>query len=456
MALPTRLRAVFLPGFLILVLALGIAACGDDDDDDDDDTGTPAGESPDEESPDEESPDGGGGDIGEVEVLGLWGDEELVNFQSMVAPWEDETGGSMSFTGDRAITSLLTTRVEGGSPPDVAIPAEIGLFQQFAAEGELRPLSECDGLVEMIEEEYPQSFVDLGTVDGELYGFFMKAGNKGTIFYDPAYFEENGLEALDASASFDDLVGLSDEVVATGIPAWSHGQEAGDGSGFPASDWVQQIILNEHGADVYDGLIDGSVPYTDDAVADAWQKFGQVALTEGYSLQSAQEMIATNFVDSTHPPFEEPPQAGMVYMGSFAGGFITDQFPDAVPEEDFDFFPFPGGGITGDANIVYAFDMNDSICSFLKHIASAEAQQIWVEAGGFTSVNETLSLDSYTDPVQRKAAQQLLEAPEFRFDLDDGIGGAAQTAIFEGILAFIQNPDDLESILQNVEAARTR
>ena len=150
----------------------------------------------------------------------------------------------------------------------------------------------------------------------------------------------------------------------------------------------------------FDGLIDGSVP-TDEAVVDAWEKFGQVALTEGYSLQGPEEMVALNFTDSTYPPFEDPARAGAVYMGSFAGGFITDQFPDAVPEEDFDFFPFPGGAITGDANIVYAFDMNDTICSFLKHIASAEAQQIWVELGGFTSVNETLGIELHRPGTEK-------------------------------------------------------
>jgi alpha-glucoside transport system substrate-binding protein len=309
----------------------------------------------------------------------------------------------------------------------------------------------------MIRDEYPEAFVELGTVDGTLYGFFMKAGNKGTVFYNPGFFEENGLEPLSADASFDDLLALSDDILATGTPPWSHGEEAGGGSGFPGSDWIQQIIINEHGEDVYDGLIDGSVAFTDDEVVDAWEKFGAASLTDGYTSQgSADAIIATNFVDSTYPPFEDPPEAGMVYMGSFAGGFIGDQFPDAVAEEDYDFFPFPGGAITGDANIVYAFDMNDSICSFLKHVASAEAQQIWVEAGGFTSVNENVSLDSYPDPVSQKAAQQLLEAPAFRFDLDDAIGGAVQTAIFEGVLSYLQNPDDLQSILENIEAARAR
>ena len=115
----------------------------------------------------------------------------------MVKPW----GGKVDFTGTRDITSLLTTRVEGGSPPDVAIPAEVGLFQQFAKEGKLKPLSDCPGLEDKIKAEYPQAFIDLGTVDGKLYGFFMKADSKATIFYNPKFFTTNNLHAADGDST---------------------------------------------------------------------------------------------------------------------------------------------------------------------------------------------------------------------------------------------------------------
>jgi alpha-glucoside transport system substrate-binding protein len=361
----------------------------------------------------------------------------------------------MDFTGDRDITTILGTRVEGGSPPDVAIPAEIGLFQQYAAEGRLAPLSECEGLEELVTSEYPQAFVDLATVDGTLYGFFMKADTKGTVFYDPAFFSENSLEPLDASASFDDLITLSDDALAAGTPPWSMGQEAGGGGdGFPGSDFIQQIYLNEHGGDNYDAIVSGDLPYNDATMKDAWEKFGQIALTDGYTVQGDGETInATNFTESVYPPFQDPPGAAMVYMGAFAGGFITDQFPDAVPEEDFDFFDFPGGGATGGANIVYAFNMNESVCSFLTHIASAEAQQIWVDLGGFTSVNTNVDVEAYPDPVARKAAEQLLNAETFRFDQDDAIGGATQAAIFDGILAYLTG-GNLDDILSGIQSTR--
>src|SRR5690606_35637976 len=113
------------------------------------------------------------------------------------------------------------------------------------------------------------------------------------------------------------------------------------------TDWIQQIILNEVGEDVYDGLIDGSIPFTDERVQEAWEMFGRIVHTEGFVAQgSAAAMTSTSPPASTYPPFEDPPGAALVYLGGFAAGFITEQFPDAQPGETYDFFPWPGGGVT--------------------------------------------------------------------------------------------------------------
>jgi alpha-glucoside transport system substrate-binding protein len=314
-----------------------------------------------------------------------------------------------------------------------------------------------------VRDNYPQSFIDLGTVNGTLYGFFMKADTKATIWYNPEFFDEHGYEPLEEDSSFDDLINLSNQILQGredgehDAAPWSMGMDTGaaGGSGFPGSDWIQQILINEAGVEVYDGVLDGSIPFTDPRVRDAWEKFGQVALTEGYVVQGGGDAInATNFMDSTFPPFQSPPTAAMVYLGAFAATFIQSQFPEAEAGQNYDFFPFPGGQVTGGANIVYAFNSDETTCSFLNWLASAEAQQIWVERGGFTSVNREVSLDAYPDEVARRQAEQLLEAETFRFDLDDALGASVQNAIFSGVLDYLRNPGNLDQILQGIESSR--
>jgi alpha-glucoside transport system substrate-binding protein len=291
-------------------------------------------------------------------------------------------------------------------------------------------------------------------VDGVLYGFFMKADTKGTIWYNPKVFAENNVEPLTADSSFDDLIALSQTLLDAGITPWSVGVESGAASGWPGSDWIQQILLNEAGGEVYDGIIDGSIPFTDEKMKDAWEKFGQIIHAEGFVLGGPTGANATGFQESAFPPFESPPQAAMLYLGGFASGFIADQFPNAVAGEDYDFFTFPGGGITGAANIAYAFNSDPGTCSLMLHLAKGESQKIWVELGGFTSVNKEVSLDSYPDAVTRNQADQLVAASDFRFDLDDAIGGAVQTAVFTAVTEYISDASSLDAILAGIEAAR--
>lgn len=445
--------------WLLMALCLAIApfalACGDDDDNGATDGVATAVNTVTGGSPTGSGSPGANDQPGAVSVMGIWGGEELTSFEAMTRPWEAR-GGDVSFTGTRNITADLTLRVEGGSPPDVAIPAEVGLFQQFAREGKLISLDQCPGLQDTIEDKYPEGFRELATIDGKLYGFFMKADTKGTIWYNPKVFEQNNIEPLDADSSFDDLVRVSEELRDKGIAPWSIGVESAEASGWPGSDWLQQILLNQEGGeDTYDGLIDGSVKFTDQKVKDAWRAFERIALGDGMTVQGGAEGInATNFQDSAYPPFQDPPQAAMLGLGGFASGFITTQFPNLKAEDDFDFFTWPGGKITGGANIVYAFNDKPATCSFLNYLASADAQEIWVKEGGFTSVNSDVDMEAYPNPIARKQAEQLIDAETFRFDLDDAIGGDLQNTYFAGVTEFLSDPSKLDQILAEIEAAR--
>ncbi len=396
---------------------------------------------------------------GAVSVLGIWGGTELDDFNAMVAPWQKDTGGTVNFTGSRNITSDLTLAVTGGHPPNIAIPAEIGLLKQFAASGQVKPLSDCPGLEEAVKADYSSSFQDFGSVNGTLYGIPMKVDAKANIWYNPKTFSSMGFKTLDTSNTFQDLITLSDQIKAAGLAPWSMGMQAGTGAdGFPGMDWIDQLILTDYGASVYDGFIDGSIPFTDQRMAAAWQQFGQIALTSGYVVQGdAAAINATNFQTAVYPPFQSPATAAMVFEGSFAAGFITGQFPNAVPGTDFNYFNWPGGGnggVTGGANIAYMFSSDPSTCSLMSWLESASAQEIWVKLGGFHSVNKKVDPSAYPNSVEKAVAQQLVNADPFRFSLDDAIGGAMETTMFAGVVSYLADPGSLNSILAGIEAQR--
>jgi len=392
--------------------------------------------------------------IGTVNVLCVWDDDELESFQAMVAPWEEQTGGTMAFSGTRDLIAVLQARVAAGNPPDIAILPNPGQMVELAKGGKLVAL---DSFLYMdtINQQYAQAWIDLGTVDGNLYGIFMKADSKGTVWYSPKTFAANGWEVPN---TWDELIALSDRIVSEGMNPWSVAVESAEASGWPATDWIGEILLHESGGDVYDQWVNHEIPWTDSRIKSAWEKFGQIVLTPDYVPGGATTALSTHFIDGSYLPFEGPPRAAMYYLGAFTQGFISKQFPELVAGEEYAFFPFPtfdpqyAGAVTGGANVVVLFNDNPTTRSFVGYLTSAEAQQIWVKQGGFTSVNNQVSLDAYTNPLARLAAEQLTGATVFRFDADDNMPTAVQKAFWKGTLAYLQDPSQLDSILAEIEA----
>ncbi len=395
--------------------------------------------------------------LGNVEVLGVWGGKELASFQAMVAPWEQQTGGKLSFTGTRDLTAILTTRLQAGNPPDIAILPNPGLMTELAKAGNLIPLSSFMDM-NKINQDYAKGWVDLGTVNGNLYAIFAKASDKGTVWYNPKVFSANGWTVPN---TWDDMIALSNKIVADKkAPAapWSVAIESGQASGWAATDFMAEILLRKYGGDVYDQLVNHTIPWTDAKVKDMWQMFGTIVNTSGYVPGGATAVLATNFQDGTFLPFQTPPKAAMVSLGDFTAGFIATQFPNLVAGQDYSFFPFPiitqqySGGVTGGADLIVAFKDTPTIRSFVQYLSTADAQTIWVKRGGFTSVNKKVSLDAYPDVLTRAAAKQLTEATLFRFGAGDSLPSAVQTAWWAGVLSYLQNPSQLDSILANIES----
>ena len=263
-----------------------------------------------------------------VEVLGVWGEEDLESFRAMVAPWEQQTGARMNFNGSRDITTILRW-IQTGEPLDVAVLPIPGIMNSEARAGNLQPL---DSMLDMstIDRQYTRTWLDLGSVDGQLYALPVKATNKAMIWYNPGTFAGNGWEV---PADWDQLIDLSDTIVSSGkIPAypWSMGVNDGAASGWPGTDWIAQIFLSKYGADVYDQWVNHQIPWTDPRIRDAWQMWGDIVYTDGYVPGGATAVLATNFRDASYLPFQDPPQAAMYYEGDFVQGFLAARFPDQV------------------------------------------------------------------------------------------------------------------------------
>src|SRR5881394_2426553 len=79
---------------------------------------------------------------GSVSVTGIWVGEEQKSFQAVIDDFKSrfpDVKVTYSTAGNN-LPTVLTTAVQGGSPPDVAIPAQPGLVNTFVRQHKLKPL----------------------------------------------------------------------------------------------------------------------------------------------------------------------------------------------------------------------------------------------------------------------------------------------------------------------------
>ncbi len=451
MAKPWRLLAPF------FVLSLVLAACAPGDDGgpgtspDDGDGGT-AGNLCDDppEAPTYDDDDMGGS----VSILAVYADAEQESFEAMIQPWVDRTGVEVNYEATRDLNAVLTTRLAGGNPPDIAGLPGPGQMAEFARDDELVSLADVIDIGRMCEE-YGESWIELGSVDGEFVGIFTKTSLKGPIWYNPEAFDAAGYTVPEDWQGLQDLVS---QIAEDGTPPWGIGLESDAASGWPGTDWVEDFLLRQSGADVYNQWWQGEVAWTSDEVRAAFEAFGMWAADEQFVAGGPNNALNTPFGNGGDCIFTE--ECYLHHQASFITGFFEDNFPDeAVSGETYDFFMFPAiefNGVVAAGDLFGMFNDTPQARSLMEYLTTAEAQQIWVERGGALSPNANVDLGAYPDEISQRSAEALIDAEIVVFDGSDLMPDAMNQAFWGAILDYVQDPDSLDSILSELDTVQER
>ncbi len=385
----------------------------------------------------------------EVTVIGTWGGDEQESFLAMVQPWEEATGATVKYTGTRDLNTVLTTGVASGVLPDLAGLPGPGQLVEYAEAGALVPLEDVLDIDTYTADTAP-ALVELGRTDGALYGVFIKAAVKGLIWYNPSLFDYSA----SPPATWEDLLAQGEENQGAAEALWCVGIESGAASGWPATDWIEDIVLRTAGPEVYGQWYRGEIKWTDPAIRDAFELFVNDVLGSTYGGQ--QTAAATNFEVAGDPLFADPPGCVFHHQASFITGL--GGFADAEAGTDYNFFPFPdidsqfSGAVEGAGDLFGMFNDTPAARSLMAYLVTAEAQDIWVERGGALSANKNAT--SYPDDISERSAQILTDAESFVFDASDLMPAAMNDAFWRGMVALTSGSATLDQVLSDLDAAQ--
>ena len=387
-----------------------------------------------------------------VTVVGAIGQDQI---QPLLDAFTARTGFVAAYEQNGDLAHLGSCQADGDCP-DVAMVPQPGLLRELAAEGALLDLSTFVSPT-LVQTNYSQTWIDLGSVGGTLYGVWFNANNKSLVWYDPSEFAAHGWTT---PTTWAETIALSEEISdTTGTPPWSIGNESGTATGWPLTDWLEDILLRSAGPDIYDALIAHEIPWTHTQVLSVMTHFGDVFGNEAYQLGGKAGTLNTSFADAACPPFVEPPEAFLHHQGSFAQDWIPDCSPGQIARVDYAVFPFPdidpahANAVMGGGDLAMAFNSNAGAQALINYLITTDAADVWI-AQGHTSPNRSADLNLYADPIARSAAEQLVNADIFRCDLTDQLPWDLNAYVWsqmDDLVRAAPDPAATERVLTRIE-----
>jgi alpha-glucoside transport system substrate-binding protein len=434
-------RFALLFALFALLLALVAAACGGGDDDEGEGAAPTA-------------TDGGAAVSGSISIMSTWSGPEQRSFQAVIDGFTEQNPDvdvSYDSAGD-ALPTVLSTAIEGGNPPTIALVPQPGLVADYVERGAVQPIGFAEDLV---AENFGESIVEVGTFEGEFYALLFKAANKSTVWYNVQAFEDAGVEPPE---TWDDFLAGAETLKAAGIPAYS----LGGAEGWTLTDLFENVYLRTAGPEMYDQLSTHEIPWTDQSVKDALAEMAKIFSDTDNIVGGTQGALQSDFATSVSSVFVQEPEGAMVIEGDFVPGTVDHSLE---PETGFNVFPFPAiedspPSVVGGGDMAVMFDDTPAAQAFIEYLASPEAAEIWAGEGGFSSANTNVDPNAYPDPITQQTATAIAEAEVFRFDLSDlqpsEFGATEGQGLWKLFQDFVANPDDVDGIAQQMERAASQ
>ena len=416
------LPAVALAGVVSLVLA----SCGGDDADD---GGTAGGDT----------------DCAAYEQYGDLSGKKVTVFTGIVTPedalleatwvpFEECTGVDIVGTFDKSFETQILVQARAGNPPDIAIVPQPGLLKQLVDTG--KAVAASEETTAMVDENFSEDWKAYGTIDGTFYAPPQNSNVKSFVWYSPAEFEEKDLEI---PTTLDELKALSDELAKDGHKPWCAGISSGEATGWPVTDWMEDMMLRTAGAEAYDKWITHEIPFNGPEATTALDAVGEFLKNDSYvngGFGDVKSIASTTFQDAGLPILD-----GNCSLHRQAS-FYAANWPEGTKvAEDGDVFAFYLPGETADdkpvlgaGEFLLAFRDAPEVAAFQTYVASKEWATLAAEGGGGRAVSANKNVDLTNcdcSPIDTLSFELLTdENATFRFDGSDLMPGAVGSNSF--------------------------
>lgn len=385
-------------------------------------------------------------------------DNDQVYFEESCKDFENKTGIDIQYVGSKDFESTIQMKTEGGNAPDIADFPQPGLLGSLAAGGYMVDVREAVS-EDWLKENYSEAWLDLGKMADEngdemWAGIWARNNAKSQVYYRPAVWAEAGYEI---PTTWDEMMALSKQMVDDGETPWCIGIESGSATGWPATDWMEDIMLRTTSPENYDKWTKGELKFDSPEVRNAIQILSDLWFADGFVYGGREAIATTNFGEAVKPLFYDVDGCMMHRQGNF----ITAYFPEGLEGgKDYDVFYLPpidpayGNPYLGAGDIYGIFKGHDrdEVKATLEFFTHGESLKFWLGQGGAMFPGKDADPAWYKSATDAKIAGFVANATTFRFDGSDLMPSAVGAGTFWTGMTNLVTGSDIDTVVKEIDA----
>jgi alpha-glucoside transport system substrate-binding protein len=404
-----------------------------------------------------------------VSIQTQWTGGEGEGFAAAIKDFATATGIAIQVDSiGSSHETVLKTRIEGGSPPDMAALAQPTGVLAYAAEGKVVDVATFMDSAKL-KAEFPTT-IALTSDGAHIWSIPTKADVKSMIWYPVKAFKNKGYAV---PKTWDELVALSDKIVAAGShPFCASAGGPGTATGWELTDWIEEVLLKTEDPQVTNDWISHKIPFTDPKIKAAFDRVASLLFKDKYVDGGGPAIVNADLKTVMDPMFTKDTAEPGCWMQKIPLWFGPDFFPDKRTnggdskykigdDGDIGIFPFPTisdqyKGAEGSADSFMVLNDRPEVRAFAEFLATPEGLEGWIKGVGVLSPNVKVPAEWYAGNYKLKVANAIASgATAIGFDASDLMPPAVgQGSFWTGISDWANaNGSNTDAVLQAIDAS---
>lgn len=402
----------------------------------------------------------GGATVDDDKVVEIWTsmDQPVVDgLQKGLDAKLAGTGITAKWSKVENINQLIITKIQANDVPDIALIPQPGVVADIAKRGKLTPLNDVVDMAALEKSMVPGT-LEAGTVDGKLDGLLVSMNIKSLVFYPKKPWEAAGYKA---PTGFAELEALTEQIKKdkTATAPWCLGIGSDAATGWPATDWFEDLVMRYGGADEYNQWVTNEIKFDSPLVRQAAAEFEKIAFTEGNVLGGRKSIASNGFGTAGNPMFDASPGCMMYKQGSFITGFFPKNIQADLDNQVgvFGFPPAEAGGenpVLGGGDLATLLEDTPSGRTVMQKLSEGDVGVIAAKTSSFISPHKAFDTVNYPGSLTKAYAEVAYSSTAFLFDGSDAMPGAVGAGSFwKEMTAWISGQTSLDDALKNIDAS---